>query len=245
MKTIIGVIIIAGLLVGCAGGELVKSDPKKYFQMKNPRNSEEMIQWTLPTESGCLFILSTMKEAPLSQQMADSMSCSNISISSYLPFNIKARESSMGTILDIDFFSLKSCKKLEESHEGIEILVPCHHKDITQWLAIVEQSIKEQPQNATSWTEKGEILVRLKRYEEALPALDTAISLNSNLALVWAIKSWALYELRRYNDALIAIDKAIQLRPNTSQYLKGRKIITDAMEGRLATKEEIEALTRE
>ena len=112
-------------------------------------------------------------------------------------------------------------------------------------LEVAEKSIKEHPQNANFWAEKGDILVRMKRYEEALPALDTAISLNSNLHLVWAEKSWALYEIKRYNDALIAIDKAIQLRPNTPQYLKGRKIITDAMEGRFASREEIEALTRE
>jgi tetratricopeptide (TPR) repeat protein len=150
----------------------------------------------------------------------------------------------MGTIVDMDLFSLESCKKLEERHEGIEILSPCHHKNETEWLAIVEQSIKEHPQDAISWSEKGDILVRLKRYEEALPALDKAISLNPNLAMAWARKSWALYEQKRYNDALIAIDRAIQLRPNTPVYLQGRKVITNTMQGRPASKEEIEAITR-
>ena len=111
-------------------------------------------------------------------------------------------------------------------------------------LPAYDMAISLSSVSAAPWAEKGDVLVRLKRYEEALPALDTAISFNPNLAPAWARKTWALYELKRYKDALIAINKAIQLRPNTPAYLQGRKIITDAMEGRFASREEIETLTR-
>ena len=87
---------------------------------------------------------------------------------------------------------------------------------LEQRLSIIEKSIKGHPQNANFWAEKGIILVKLKRYEEALPAIETALSLKPDLGGggVWYLKSSVLYELGRYDEALADIEKAIKLRGN-------------------------------
>jgi hypothetical protein len=119
---------------------------------------------------------------------------------------------------------------------------------VPQWalqerLTIIDKSTKDFPQNAQIWVDKGETLVRLGKYDEALPALDRAISINSDHAGAWATKGWALYELRRYEDALIATDRGILFNPKREAYQQFRKIITNAIEGRPASREEIEKVT--
>ncbi len=110
-------------------------------------------------------------------------------------------------------------------------------------IALAEKGIKQDPNNANHWAKKGDALVRLERYEEALPVLDKAISLNPKLVVAWVSKGWALCELKRYDDALNAINNAIRIQPNSQILLKGRKLITDAMEGRYVSREEMETLT--
>lgn len=112
-----------------------------------------------------------------------------------------------------------------------------------QRLAVADKSIEQFPRKADFYGEKADMLMRLERYSEALQPLDTAISFTSNNPQLWAMKSRVLYELKRYDEALIAIDKAIALRPDISELSQGREFITSAMEGRYASKEEIEALT--
>jgi hypothetical protein len=81
-------------------------------------------------------------------------------------------------------------------------------------LTVVEKWIKEHPQNANYWAQKGNLLNRLKRYSEALSALETAVSLKSDDGAMWNEKSLALYQLGRHEEALADIEKAIQLRGN-------------------------------
>jgi tetratricopeptide (TPR) repeat protein len=96
-------------------------------------------------------------------------------------------------------------------------------------LFICERNLKGSPRNANFWAEKGDLLIKLNRCEEALSAIDTAISFNANLASNWSTKSRALYELKRYNEALSSIDRALQLRPGHEPDMRGRETILKAM----------------
>ena len=77
-------------------------------------------------------------------------------------------------------------------------------------LRFIETSIKQFPQPA----EKGYLLVRLGRYEEAMPALETALSIKPDYADAWSVKSLAFFQQGRYDDSLAAIDKTIRFRGN-------------------------------
>jgi tetratricopeptide (TPR) repeat protein len=96
-------------------------------------------------------------------------------------------------------------------------------------LVVVEKSLKEHPREANFWIEKGDLLVKMKRYNEALPCLETALSLkpdqNGNF---WNLKSFVLYQLKRYDEALADIDKAIKIRGNDNDK-KGRETVLKAM----------------
>jgi hypothetical protein len=96
---------------------------------------------------------------------------------------------------------------------------------LEQRLAFNEQSLNQFPQNADSWAEKGYLLIKLKRYEEALPALEKATELKPDSAEAWFMKSGVLYELKRYDEAITAVDKAIQLRPNEPAFRQGKQTI--------------------
>lgn len=95
MKTIITILIIGVIIVGCVGREVVKSEPRKHFQMKNPINGEVIMQVDLQNESACKWLLSAMKtQTPTPKGSIDLVYCSTISASSSPPFRARAREKS-------------------------------------------------------------------------------------------------------------------------------------------------------
>ena len=98
----------------------------------------------------------------------------------------------------------------------------------------VDKWTKEHPQSANFWAEKGDLLNKLKRYSEALSALETAVSLKSDDGAIWNVKSFSLYQLGRYEEALADIEKAIKLRGNDNDK-KGKETILKKIEERKST----------
>jgi hypothetical protein len=92
-------------------------------------------------------------------------------------------------------------------------------------LMLSERSIKYQPRNATPWFNKGVALTLLKRYDEAIVAFDTAISLQSNLVGAWYWKGRALYESKRYQEALVCLSTAASLTPNVREIIQLRESV--------------------
>ena len=61
---------------------------------------------------------------------------------------------------------------------------------------------------------QGNVLVRLNRFEEAIPLLERATHVNPNHAKSWARLGSALRSLKRYEDALDAYREATRLEPD-------------------------------
>jgi tetratricopeptide (TPR) repeat protein len=70
-----------------------------------------------------------------------------------------------------------------------------------------------QPAYHEAFSNKGNALQGLKRYEDALICYDKALSLRPNYHDALRNKGHALQELRCYEDALICYDKALSLQP--------------------------------
>jgi tetratricopeptide (TPR) repeat protein len=70
---------------------------------------------------------------------------------------------------------------------------------------------------AFGWVQRGNALVGLARYEEALGAANRAVALDSTSADPWNTRAVALWALGRYSDALSATDRAISLNPQSTQ----------------------------
>jgi len=98
-------------------------------------------------------------------------------------------------------------------------------------LALVEKSLKEHPKEANFWAEKGTLLNALGRYDEAISALDVALSLKADdNGQVSNQKGISLYRLKRYDESLIAINKAISLGPDNAQYKQNKEKLLKTME---------------
>ncbi len=75
----------------------------------------------------------------------------------------------------------------------------------------VSQVSRPNSNNAATYYNKGFMLRKLKRYDEALAAVDQAIHLDPNYAIAYYNKGLALEKLRRSKEAQNCYEKALQL----------------------------------
>ena len=77
---------------------------------------------------------------------------------------------------------------------------------------------------AYAWNQRGNALIGLKRYEEAVVSLKQALSLQPNYSEVWNNLSVAFWYLENYQQALTSVEKALTLNGSDSQawFNKGR-----------------------
>ncbi|MEW6493765.1 MAG: tetratricopeptide repeat protein [Cyanobacteriota bacterium] len=84
--------------------------------------------------------------------------------------------------------------------------------------------------NATDLYNRGETLLELKRYEDALTAYNRAVEIKPEYAEAWKGKGDTLLELKRYEDARNAYDKAIQIQPDYGEAWIGRGNVLDSLQ---------------
>ncbi|HEY7415415.1 MAG TPA: tetratricopeptide repeat protein, partial [Ktedonobacteraceae bacterium] len=76
----------------------------------------------------------------------------------------------------------------------------------------------KQLARAFIWDMRGDVLTKLKRFDEALLSYDQAISLDPEYAAYWDSKGDVLRDLKRYAEALAAYDRAITLDSENATY---------------------------
>ena len=69
------------------------------------------------------------------------------------------------------------------------------------------------------WSNKGESLVLLDRYEEAMTCYDESIKINDKSAYVLFMKSKLLFDLKKYEESIQFCDKSIKIDPEDSDVL--------------------------
>ena len=85
-----------------------------------------------------------------------------------------------------------------------------------------ERAVAQRSNDASTYSDKGDVLLELERYDEALECYDKVIELNTDS--VWAhYRRWmALFELERYDEALECINKVIKMEPNVAGMHSGK-----------------------
>ncbi|MBD2183608.1 tetratricopeptide repeat protein [Planktothrix sp. FACHB-1355] len=68
--------------------------------------------------------------------------------------------------------------------------------------------------NAGEWVNRGNQLIRLGRYEEAIACFEKAIQIQPNSYQAWYAKGWGLYRNGKYQQAIPVLEKATQLQPS-------------------------------
>ncbi|ACK70168.1 Tetratricopeptide TPR_2 repeat protein [Gloeothece citriformis PCC 7424] len=103
--------------------------------------------------------------------------------------------------------------------------------DYTKALASCDQALQKGTGNwnelgpALAWNQRGNALIGLKRYEEALESFEKALSLEPNYGEAWRNRSVALWHLEEYPQALMSVEQAITINPMDSQAWFNKAII--------------------
>lgn len=101
-------------------------------------------------------------------------------------------------------------------------------------LAAYDKALQFQPKRRTFiqsglWISRGNFLVKLGRYEEAISSFEKAIKIIPVNPESWHLRGFALAKLKRYQEALVDYEKAIELEPNRWYTWLGRSKILETL----------------
>ena len=81
------------------------------------------------------------------------------------------------------------------------------------------------PQNIEAWYEAGNVMARLKQYNEALTHYDIVLNLDPEYIKAWYNLGNVFKDLERYDEALIAYNRALTIEPNYHEAWNNRAIV--------------------
>ena len=85
------------------------------------------------------------------------------------------------------------------------------------------------PFDSAGWYDRGNHLLFLRRYKDAINAYENAISMNSLNYQSWYGKGIALAKLGKVQDALLAFDEALSIHPKNSRILQTKGTLLKKM----------------
>lgn len=94
-------------------------------------------------------------------------------------------------------------------------------------LAVLEQALKQWPDQADLWQLRGNVLNSLGQHQEAAKAYHQALQLNPNRAELWGSLGGCLFRLRKFAEAIAAFDRATQIQADhhLAWYWRGRALV--------------------
>lgn len=110
--------------------------------------------------------------------------------------------------------------------EGFELLRRAHRAD--EALGWARAAREQLPESAFGLALEGAALIDAARYHEALTALESAVDLDPDLAMVWHELGYAAHRLGESSRALAALDRAFALEPHTETLMLRGRILLDA-----------------
>jgi len=81
-------------------------------------------------------------------------------------------------------------------------------------LAAADQSIQLKSDYAEAWSNRGNALQDLKRYEEALASHERALEIKPDYAEGWCNRGTLLHDIKRFDVAITHYDQALTLKPD-------------------------------
>jgi tetratricopeptide (TPR) repeat protein len=96
-------------------------------------------------------------------------------------------------------------------------------------LDLYDQAIVSDPKYTRAWMDKGNVLVKLNRPQEAILSYDTALSLENDLAIVWNKRGEALMMIGNYTDAKDSFENALKFAPEYVEAKENRDLAISKM----------------
>ena len=100
--------------------------------------------------------------------------------------------------------------------------------NIWRRVASYDKALKIDPNDVATWYNKGNVLLELGKYHEALESFDKALEIDPNDLETWSDRGMAFTKLGNYQEALKSFDKALELDPDFEPALKAKKEILEA-----------------
>ncbi len=98
-------------------------------------------------------------------------------------------------------------------------------------LELINKEIKTDANNPNAWYNKGQILSKMGRFQDARNAFAQAADIDPAFAEAWYNKGIALMNLSKYLEAIRAFDKAIALNPDDSEARQQRVLAQEKIMG--------------
>jgi len=135
---------------------------------------------------------------------------------------VRQAQKAFAAVGDAMLAQQKSQKQLAHSAAQLHRSFTGDERTPEQILAEVEHAEKDQLANATDYRDRGRALSKLNRLDEALTALNQAITLEDNDAVARDLRG-QLYEIRLdYDHAIADYNRAVELSPKTAAYHRNR-----------------------
>ncbi len=77
-----------------------------------------------------------------------------------------------------------------------------------------DRAIAVAPEYAAAWYNKGEVLLKLERYKEAIDATQEVLKLELDYFLAWTQICQALYHLEQYQAAKAHCEESLNINPD-------------------------------
>lgn len=104
-------------------------------------------------------------------------------------------------------------------------VVAALQRDWKEALRLIDLALESNPQNGIAHSNRGNILVELGRFEDALLAYKTAVALQPDYAEAYSNQGNTLQALGRYEEAFSCYDQAVKLDENCAQAFYGVALI--------------------
>ena len=76
------------------------------------------------------------------------------------------------------------------------------------------KAIRYKPNHYESWYTKGNALLNLQQYPEAIASYDKALEIKPDFHEAWYNRGIALGNLGRYEEAIASWDRALEIKPD-------------------------------
>ncbi|MCK5560876.1 MAG: tetratricopeptide repeat protein [Thermoplasmata archaeon] len=114
--------------------------------------------------------------------------------------------------------------------------------DAMKSIEYFDKAIELEPLNYFAWANKGLILKKIDRREEAILCYDRAISIQPNFPNSWFNKGVLLGSMGNIEDAIGCFDKVLEIAPDHSLAKRDRQMLVDILKHRQMSKVKVRTI---
>ena len=111
-----------------------------------------------------------------------------------------------------------------------------NEEDANTAMSYFDKAIEIEPLNYFAWANKGLILKKLDRREEAILCYDRAIQIQPNYPNSWFNKGVLLGCLGQLEEAVKCFDKVLEIAPNHKLALRDRQMLIDIINRKVTSR---------